>query len=371
MYPQPPPTPPGLSRPALYRGGVRAWSIRILAVFAALLFLPFPVMPAQAQETPQTPGVEVGDGTVRIGDDVFAGDGCAHAGDVTAGDCGEGSESQEQDKTGEKKAEQEEAETEEEQPSEDNPGGTTVQEESTTPETTGGGTTVEQTGGAESNSGSTTRAGTTAGEDIEACPTAPPDDATQASVARAVDGDTVGLKEAVDGYDRVRLIGVDTPEMEGEDGSPEPGAEEASKFTADSLEGEEVVLETGEEVEDDYGRLLAYVWIVPETGEPELFNRTLVADGYAETMTVEPNDAYAECFEAQAEEGASGPETAQQEDEESNAGLLGRLRDLLSSEASQGGEDTAGPAISEDQYQQNGSTGGPGSTDLEEAEAVG
>ena len=338
-----------------------------MAVIAALLFLSYPVMPAEAQETPETPGVEVEDGTSRAGDDVFAGDGCARAGDVEAGDCGEGSEARAQerpaDNTADKKDEQEEAETDEEQPSEDNLGGTTVQEESTALETPGGETTVEETAGTESNGGP--------GEVLTACPTSPPEDAVPATVARAVDGDTVELKEAVDGYDTVRLIGVDTPEMEGEGGGLEPGAQEASQFTADFLEGEEVVLETGEEVEDDYGRLLAYVWLVPKTGQPELFNRTLVADGHAEPLTVEPNDAYAECFEAQAEEAGSGPEKAQQEDEESNAGLLGRLRDLLSSETAEGGEDTAGPGVSEDQYQQTGSTGGPGSTGLEETETVG
>ena len=375
MYPRPQSTSPGLSRPAPYRCGIRAWGIGILAVFAALLFLSYSVMPAEAQEIPETPGVEVGDGTVRIGDDVFAGDGCARAGDVVAGECGKGSESRAQerpdDNTAEKKDDQEEAETDEEKSPEDNLFGTTVQEESTAPEAPGGGTTVEQTAGIESNGDATTGAGTTAREGVAACPTAPPEDAAPATVARAVDGDTVELEEAIDGYNTVRLIGVDTPEMEGDGGNPEPGAEEASQFTADSLEGEEVVLETGEEVEDDYGRLLAYVWLVPETGEPKLFNRTLIADGHAETMTVEPNDAYAECFEAQAGEARSGPEKAQQEDEESNAGLLGRLRNLLSAETSEGGEDTAEPVVSEDQYQQNGSTGGPGSTGLEETEAVG
>ncbi|HEY6582571.1 MAG TPA: thermonuclease family protein [Rubrobacter sp.] len=33
-------------------------------------------------------------------------------------------------------------------------------------------------------------------------------------------------------------------------------------------------------------------------GEAELFNRTLLEKGYAEVLTIEPNDLYAECFEA-------------------------------------------------------------------------
>jgi endonuclease YncB( thermonuclease family) len=124
----------------------------------------------------------------------------------------------------------------------------------------------------------------------------------------------------------VRLIGVDAPELEGEDGRPEPYAEEAARFTANALEGKDVVLVPGEEETDDYGRLLAYVWTVPEEGllgslkrligarRPEFFNQKLLREGYAETLTIRPNDAFADCFEAaqrkaqDAGEGIWGPQ---------------------------------------------------------------
>lgn len=354
--------------PTVRSAGVRAGTIRIAAILAVLLFLSYPVPAAEAQETPGVEvGVEVGDGTVRIGDDVFAGDGCARAGDVVAGDCDEGSKNQPGDG-------QEKSEPDKEKPSGDDPGGTTVLKETTAPETTGAGTTVQHTTGAGRTQEGASQPGSTQPgstfEDIEACPTAPPEDAAPATIERAVDGDTIELQEPLDGYDTVRLIGVNTPEMEGENGSPEPGAERASQFTADTLEDEEVVLETGEEVEDDYGRLLAYVWLVPETGEPELFNRTLVADGYAETMTVEPNDAYAECFETEARENNPESETAQQGEKESKPGLLGRLRDLLSSETAGERARTDGLTVTEDQYPQAGSTDGPGSTEPEKTGAA-
>ncbi len=149
---------------------------------------------------------------------------------------------------------------------------------------------------------------TTAGEDL--CPTEPPGNATRTTVARAVDGDTLQLADEVEGTDRVRLIGVDAPELQGEDGRPEPHAEEATAFTADALEGKDVLLVPGEEETDDYGRLLAYVWTAPEkgllgglkrmigAGRSELFNRKLLREGYAEVLTIRPNDAYADCFEA-------------------------------------------------------------------------
>lgn len=150
---------------------------------------------------------------------------------------------------------------------------------------------------------------TTTGEE-DLCPAEPPGDAIRATVARAVDGDTLELADEVGGTDRVRLIGVDAPEVQGEDGRPEPRAEEATAFTADALEGKDVLLVPGEEETDDYGRLLAYVWTAPEkgllgglkrmigAGRPELFNRKLLREGYAEVVTIRPNDAYADCFEA-------------------------------------------------------------------------
>ena len=150
---------------------------------------------------------------------------------------------------------------------------------------------------------------TTAGEE-DLCPTEPLGDAIRATVARAVDGDTLELADGVGGTDRVRLIGVDAPELRGEEGRPEPYADEAAAFTADALEGKDVLLVPGEEETDDYGRLLAYVWTAPEegllgglkrmigAGRSELFNRTLLREGYAEILTIWPNGAYADCFEA-------------------------------------------------------------------------
>jgi micrococcal nuclease len=158
--------------------------------------------------------------------------------------------------------------------------------------------------------GSALPEGTTTTAERDLCPAGPPGDATRATVARTVDGDTLELADQVGGTDRVRLIGVDAPELQGEDGRPEPCAEEAAAFTADALEGQDVLLVPGEEETDDYGRLLAYVWTVPEegllgslkrmvgAGRSELFNRTLLREGYAEILTIRPNDAYADCFEA-------------------------------------------------------------------------
>jgi micrococcal nuclease len=250
---------------------------RALTVALALYMLASFFAAPERQASART---ETGDGSVivRSGDGlVRAGDGCALVknGDrtVAAGSCDE-----QRDPSG---------------PGERIP---PPEEKSTVfPETTSPGSALPE--------------GTTTGEE-DLCPTEPPGDATRAPVARAVDGDTLELADEVWGTDRVRLIGVDAPELQGQDGRPEPHAEEAAAFTADALEGKDVLLVSGEEETDDYGRLLAYVWTVPEegllgglkrmigTGRSELFNRTLLREGYTEILTIRPNNAYADCFEA-------------------------------------------------------------------------
>lgn len=357
-------------------------------MLAALILLTALVDPARAQNGS---GVEAGqspsaDGAASAGDEVFAGDGCARAGDASAGDCDEDS-GKDKGKDG------------------DAAGGNTKtpEEASNRPQNGGGGTEPgagEDTSGATGTTGSsepdenmdrttvmgstgpdldeTTQkalpgsegTGTTASGEPAACPVAPPEDAQAATVARAVDGDTIELQEPVDGYDRVRLISVDTPEMGGEDGPPDAGAEEAKAFTAEVLEGKEVALETDEEVEDPYGRLLAYVWLPAEDKaqdkQREFFNRTLIAEGYAEPMTVEPNEAYAECLAA-AEDKSKGdvPDTTGGDttgesprdggDKDENEGFLNQLRNLISPEEASDEQ----PTGNEDQYDQDGTTGGP------------
>ena len=80
-------------------------------------------------------------------------------------------------------------------------------------------------------------------------------------VLRAVDGDTLLLE----GGERVRLIGVDTPEIAHEGGRPAGRyGEEAAAFAKREMEGREVRLEYEGERLDKYGRTLAYVYREPD-----------------------------------------------------------------------------------------------------------
>ena len=114
-----------------------------------------------------------------------------------------------------------------------------------------------------------------------------PADSREATVTRVVDGDTVELG----GLGKVRLIGVDTPEVYG---GVECYGREASAYAKRQLEGRRVRYEVGREERDRYGRLLAYLWL----SDGRSFNALLVSRGYAQPLTIPPNDDHADAFVA-------------------------------------------------------------------------
>jgi micrococcal nuclease len=114
-----------------------------------------------------------------------------------------------------------------------------------------------------------------------------------------VDGDTIEVSPAVDGNEEVRLIGIDTPETKDPSEEVEPLGPEASAFATDSLTGQSLGLEFDVEREDQYGRLLAYVWL---RSGGEMFNETLVEEGYAQAYPYDPNTRYEGRFAAAQEE---------------------------------------------------------------------
>ncbi|HXG02413.1 MAG TPA: thermonuclease family protein [Candidatus Binatia bacterium] len=109
-------------------------------------------------------------------------------------------------------------------------------------------------------------------------------------VVRVVDGDTIQVRLA-DRIEKVRYIGIDTPEVNGRAGGPEPGAVEATALNRTLVEGRRVRLELDVQERDRHGRLLAYVWI----GDL-MVNAELVRRGYAQVMTVPPNVRYQALF---------------------------------------------------------------------------
>ncbi len=129
--------------------------------------------------------------------------------------------------------------------------------------------------------------------------------AEQAKVLSVSDGDTVVLQVGRD-RERVRLIGIDTPESH-----PNKRAEKqatrnhqdirsiieqgkrAAQFTRNLLpDGTSVRVEYDVERRDHYGRLLSYLWLA----NGEMLNEAIIKGGYAYPLTIAPNVRYQERF---------------------------------------------------------------------------
>jgi len=111
---------------------------------------------------------------------------------------------------------------------------------------------------------------------------------TVARVERIVDGDTIVVSaDAATGLglsEKVRLIGVDTPETVDPRKPVERFGAEASRYAQERLLGRTVRLAFDGDLRDRYGRLLAYVFL--EDGS--CFNLSIVADGYGFAYTKYP-----------------------------------------------------------------------------------
>ena len=115
------------------------------------------------------------------------------------------------------------------------------------------------------------------------------------TVVRTVDGDTIYVRLA-GGVEKVRYIGIDTPEVHHPTRGEEPGGRAATEVNRRLLGREPVRLETDVQLRDRYGRLLAYVWVRRPDGGELMVNAELVRLGYAAVMTVPPNVRHAELF---------------------------------------------------------------------------
>jgi micrococcal nuclease len=118
-------------------------------------------------------------------------------------------------------------------------------------------------------------------------------------VVRAVDGDTIVVDVGGGREERVRYIGVDTPETVKPRTSVQCFGRYASQFNHRLVDGRAVRLVTDAEARDRYGRLLAYVY----RAEDGMFvNAEIVRDGYAKLLTIPPNVRHVEQFRALATE---------------------------------------------------------------------
>lgn len=124
---------------------------------------------------------------------------------------------------------------------------------------------------------------------------------TNILIKRVIDGDTLQLETG----ERLRLIGIDTPEMhesnklyrdsqrtKQDTSTIKELGRRAYEFTKNLVEGKRVSLEFDIEKRDKYGRLLAYVYLKDGT----FLNAEVARGGYASLMTIPPNVKYADLF---------------------------------------------------------------------------
>lgn len=122
---------------------------------------------------------------------------------------------------------------------------------------------------------------------------------TECIVVEVIDGDTfIGDFGGV--QEKIRMIGIDTPEsVHSDDSKNTIYGEYASQYTKEILqESNKVYIEYDESIYDKYGRTLAYVWLDKDTSDiSNMLNARLLLDGYAYDKVYQPNDRYADEFE--------------------------------------------------------------------------
>jgi endonuclease YncB( thermonuclease family) len=108
-------------------------------------------------------------------------------------------------------------------------------------------------------------------------------------VSKVIDGDTFDCIFSNGSKETIRLIGIDAPELDSNDG------EEAKHYLESVLnDSSNVEIELDVQERDKYGRLLAYVYIYGGT----MLNKLLLEDGHATPKSYPPNTKYQEEFEA-------------------------------------------------------------------------
>ena len=94
-------------------------------------------------------------------------------------------------------------------------------------------------------------------------------------VERVLDGDTFDTTEG----ERIRLLGVDAPEVAHHDSKEEPFGNESRDWLKKTLEKQSVRLTFEQRQQDHYGRTLAWVW-----QDDRLINQALLQTGNAKLL---------------------------------------------------------------------------------------
>ncbi len=119
-----------------------------------------------------------------------------------------------------------------------------------------------------------------------------------------VDGDTVHLTSAPtpsqpqqkSRVEKIRFIGINTPELARKSRPAEPLAKQARQFVIDRLDenNNQLILQKDREAYDRYGRTLAHVWL----DRNHSLSEALLENGLASLMVIPPNTRNLDCYQA-------------------------------------------------------------------------
>ena len=121
-------------------------------------------------------------------------------------------------------------------------------------------------------------------------------------VTKVVDGDTIeisaigGSSSGREGGQKVRYVGIDTPETVDPRRAVGCFGKEASNKNKELVEGKVVILEKDITNVDKYNRLLRYVYLKQSDGSLLFVNDYLVREGYAKNYTYPPDVKFNEQF---------------------------------------------------------------------------
>lgn len=120
------------------------------------------------------------------------------------------------------------------------------------------------------------------------CPADRVDD--EARIAFVYDGDTVRLEDGR----KIRLAGINTPEVAKKDKNGEPLADEARAYLSKLVDGNRTVrLRYEQERKDRYGRLLAHLYL----SDGSSIEERLLNEGLAQQLVVPPNHWQSQCYQ--------------------------------------------------------------------------
>lgn len=107
-------------------------------------------------------------------------------------------------------------------------------------------------------------------------------------VANIHDGDTVRLEDGR----RVRLVGINTPEVANRGKAEEPLAQQARQQLVNLLKQKPIYMKVGEQETDHYGRILGHLYDVHGVN----ITAELLQQGAGFQVAIPPNLSHAECY---------------------------------------------------------------------------